>query len=118
MLYRAANGSRNRRLAYRMSKSSLSAVISRARALVRLVRSMCGVLAWTALAAACGSETRGQVLGRAPEPGEVDAAEPPPVIDAACSSCSGGITLSGLSMTAQHGGDGGSAFTDVCPGNQ
>jgi hypothetical protein len=38
--------------------------------------------------------------------------------DSGCADCSGPIGVSGQSLTAQHGGSGGTAHTDVCPDNQ
>jgi hypothetical protein len=84
----------------------------------------CALLACALLGCAlggCGDETRGLVLG------EVDSGFPITTIDAAgavvdagCGECdaSSAVLLDGETTTAQHGGDGGVAYLDTCPGNQ
>jgi hypothetical protein len=59
--------------------------------------------------AACG-ETSGIILG-----------DVPPADDAAtdaCATCSTPVTLAGQTLTPQQGGTTGTAYTDLCPGDQ
>jgi hypothetical protein len=82
-------------------------------------------LAALLLAGACG-ETKGVILG---EFGASDAASGAPSVDAAPNAgldaasdagcaCPSAVGLAGASTTAKQGGTTGTAFSDICPGNQ
>jgi hypothetical protein len=74
-----------------------------------------GALSLPGVLAACGV-TEGLILGEAPlaDAGQADAGQ----VESASMSLDAEpllLTLSGQSLTDQHGGDGGTAYTDLCP---
>jgi hypothetical protein len=83
------------------------------------------VLANVVVLDACAGTT-GLVLGEASsaDAAGVDSltgmttAEAGVAADAGCPICPDPVALSGLSLTAQQGGNGGTAYTDTCPGSQ